>query len=179
MSSSKSNTNPVTNQSDNRRVVGENGISAENSAVSVVNNSLDANVVAAALQAMGTNSTAGFQFGSEVLSNTLGFGGDALNAALDASSDALAFADSNSSRNSALAYNFFGDALNTSENAIGRAFSVGAAALDKSFSNLGETQQLVADAYADAKGRGALTDKILMGAIAAMAVVAFVAVGKK
>jgi len=40
------------------------------------------------------------------------------------------------------------------------------------------TNELVKDAYADAKGRGALTDKILMGAIAAMAVVAFMAVKK-
>lgn len=179
MSSSKSNTNPVTTQTDNRRVIGENGISAENSAVSVVNNTLDPNVVAAALQAVGSNSTAGFTFGSDVLTSSLGFGGDALTAALNASGDALAFADSNANRNSAMAYSVFGDALNTSQNALNRAFSFGSAALDRSFSNLGDTQQLVADAYADAKGRGAMTDKILIGSIAAMAVVAFAAVGKK
>ncbi len=178
MSSSRSNTSPVTNQTDNRRVIGENGISAENSSVSVVNNTLDPNVVAAALQFAGNGQTSSFNFGSEALANALGFGGSALTAALNASSDALAFADSNASRNSAMAYNVFSDALGTSENALSRAFTFGANALDRSFNNLGDTQQLVADAYADAKGRGALTDKILIGAIAAMAVVAFAAVKK-
>lgn len=178
MSSSRSNTSPTTTQTDARRVIGENGISAENSSVSVTNNTLDPNVIAAALQFAGSNSTAAFNFGTESLANALGFGGSALTAALNASSDALAFADANSSRNSTMAYNVFSDALGSNENALSRAFTFGANALDRSFGNLGDTQQLVADAYADAKGRGALTDKILIGAIAAMAVVAFAAVKK-
>lgn len=174
-----SSTTHNTYQSDNRRVIGENGISAENSSVSVVNHTADPNVIAAALQFAGSGQSSAYNFGSEALANALGFGGSALTAALNASSDALAFADSNASRNSAMAYNVFSDALGTSQNALSRAFTFGANSLDRSFNNLGDTQQLVADAYADAKGRGALTDKILIGAIAAMAVVAFASVSKK
>ena len=183
MSSSSSATQQSTYQVDNRRVVGERGISAENSTVNV--QSLDPNVIASALQFAGSNSDGAFTFGgksltfgSEALNSALGFGGDALTAALNASNDALAFADSNAARNSAMAYNVYSDALGTSENALSKAFTFGANALNSSFANLDNTQQLVADAYSDAKGRGALTDKILIGAIAAMAVVAFAAVKK-
>lgn len=50
------------------------------------------------------------------------------------------------------------------------------AALD----SLNTTSSLVKDAYADAKGRGALTDKILIGAIAMSGLVAVMALrGKK
>lgn len=178
MSSSKSNTTQHTTQIDNRRVLGENSISAENSQVSVVNNSLDPNVVAAALQFAGSGQSGAFTFGSDALASALGFGGSALTAAINASNDALAFADSNATRNSQMAYNVYADALGTSEGALSKAFAFGASALDRSFANLGDTQQIVADAYADAKGRGALTDKILIGAIAAMAIVSFAAVKK-
>lgn len=44
--------------------------------------------------------------------------------------------------------------------------------------SLNTTSELVKDAYADAKGRGALTDKILIGAIAMAGVVAVMAVRK-
>lgn len=176
--STSSNTQQTTYQTDARRVIGESGISAENSSVSVVNQTSDPNVIAAALQFAGSGQTSMFNFGSSALASALGFGGSALTAALNASNDALAFADSNASRNSAMAYNVFSDALGTSEGALSKAFTFGANALDRSFSNLGDTQNLVADAYADAKGRGALTDKILIGAIAAMAIVAFAAVKK-
>lgn len=179
MSSSKSNTSPVTNQTDNRRVLGENSISAENSNVVVNNTTLDGNIVAAALQAAGITTEQAFSFGSDAISEALGFGGEALDLASGATRDALNFADDNAARASTLTYNVFGDALDSNSDALSAAFRFGTNALDRSFSNLGDTQNLVADAYADAKGRGALTDKILIGAIAAMAVVAFAAVGKK
>ncbi len=178
MSSSNSASQQATDQTDNRRVIGEGGVSAENSTVTYTVNSLDQGTVNAALAAIGANSDGAFSFGSDALANALGFGGDALKLAGDATSDALSFADSNASRNSAMAYNVYSDALGTSDNALSKAFAFGANALDASFANLGDTQQLVADAYSDAKGRGALTDKILIGAIAAMAVVAFAAVKK-
>ncbi len=63
-------------------------------------------------------------------------------------------------------------ALDFGTNALGFAKQTTNAAID----NLQVTQQLVADAYNDAKGRGALTDKLLIGAVAAMGLVAFAAV---
>jgi hypothetical protein len=80
--------------------------------------------------------------------------------------------------------------------AIGRAFDFGNTTLagflnfgkdtlalakhntDQLMAAAGNSQRLVADAYENAKGRGALTDKILIGAIGAMALIAFMAVRK-
>lgn len=176
MSSSKSNTSQTTYQTDNRRVIGERGVSAENSTVTI--NSLDGEALNRMLDFGGKQSAQVFEFGGRALdlSNetvlaALGFGGDALGAALNASSDALAFADANATRNTTAAYNFAADAL-------GGSFGFGTNALNKAFAAADGATALVKDAYADAKGRGALTDKILMGAIAAMAVVALMAVKK-
>lgn len=169
MSDSNSDTSQSTSQTDNRRVIGERGVSAENSTVTIT--SLDADVVNRVLGFAGQNSSGAFDFGSETVLSALGFGGKALSAALDANADALAFADSNAARNTAAAYGFAGDAL-------GGAFSFGNNALNKAFGAAENTTALVKDAYADAKGRGALTDKIMIGAIIAMAAVAFAAVQK-
>lgn len=172
----RSSSSQATSQQDNRRVIGEGGISAEGSTVnySSVNNTLDYDVV---------NRAFGFgagvlDMGSDAIAEALGFGGKALGAAMDVTSDALAFADQNASRSSAMAYNAMTDALATGETALSRAFTFGNNAMGAAFDTLGSTQNLVKDAYADAKGRGALTDKMIMVAIAAMAVVAFAAVKK-
>lgn len=172
--SSSSRSSQATSQTDNRRVIGEGGISAEGSVVNYTNNTLDYDVV---------NRAFGFgagtlDVGTAAIAEALGFGGKALGAAMDVTSDALAFADQNATRNSAMAYNAMTDALASSEGAISKAFTFGNNAMGAAFDTLGNTQNLIKDAYADAKGRGALTDKMIMGAIAAMAVVAFAAVKK-
>lgn len=175
MSSSSSSTRQDVYQVDNRRVIGQGGASAEGgSTVTITTNTLDGEVVNKA-----------FNFGGSALDlvggtvgEALGFGKDALKAVANANSDALAFADSNARRNSEMAYNFFGDALASNDAALSKAFSFGNNAMGAAFDTLGQTENLVKDAYADAKGRGALTDKMIMGAIAAMALVAFAAVKK-
>jgi hypothetical protein len=172
----RSSNQQSTAQTDNRRVIGERGVSAENSTVTI--NALDAEVMNQMFGFAGQQSRQVFDFGGQALDTAnesmlaaLGFGGKALDAALDASADALAFADANSTRNTLASYNFASDAL-------GGSFSFGTNALNKAFQAADGATALVKDAYADAKGRGALTDKILMGAIAAMAVVALMAVKK-
>lgn len=168
MSSSRSATSSEVWQMDNRRVIGQDGVSAEGgSSVTINRTSLDGEVANRAFQSIAQ----GYEFGGGVVAEALGFGGQALGAALDAQSDALAFADSNAARASAQSYNFATDAL-------GGALGFGTLALNKAYGTVSETSNLVKDAYADAKGRGALTDKILMGSIAAMAVVALMAVKK-
>lgn len=159
-------------------MLGEGAVSNEGGTVNYSIQTIDASNVGNALAAMAGTSSDGFTFGSDALYTALGFGGKALQMAGNVTSDALGFADANSSRNSAMAYNALGDALASNESALSKAFSFGKSALDQSFSNLNDTETLVANAYNDAKGRGALTDKILIGAIAAMAVVAFAAVKK-
>ena len=79
-----------------------------------------------------------------------------------------------------------GRAFDTTDQSLDQAFSFGREALTYSalatasaLDNLQSTQKLTADAYLEAKGRGALTDKIIIGAIGAMALVAFMAVKGK
>lgn len=177
MSSSESRTASSTWQQDNRRVIGERGVSAESGSTVTVN-ALDGEVINRMFDFAGKQSGQVLDFGgraldlsAESVGAALGFGGKAMTAALNAQQDALAFADSSAARSTAASYNFASDAL-------GEAFGFGGNAMNKAFNAAEGATALVKDAYADAKGRGALTDKILMGAIAAMAVVALMAVKK-
>ena len=198
MSSSRSNTSQATNQVDNRRVIGEGGVSAENSNVnySVVNNSLDGEIINAVLGGAFDFGSEAFGFGpgvadrafafgdsslnlvGDALYESLGFGRDAMTLVGNANADALAFADAQATRNAAMAYNVVGDAMASNEAIMGKALALGAGVLGQGFDLIGNTTNLVKDAYADAKGRGALTDKMIMAAIAAMAIVAFAAIKK-
>ncbi len=129
MSSSESSSSAATNQTDNRRVIGERGISAENSTVNVT--TLDAQVANHAISATS----------------------DVSIKALDASLD-------------------FSDA------AQGKAYKFAAESQNTALDSLLTTSSLVKDAYADAKGRGALTDKILIGTVVMIGLVALAAVKK-
>ena len=129
MSSSESSSSAATNQIDNRRVIGERGISAENSTVNVT--TLDAQVANHAISATS----------------------DVSIKALDASLD-------------------FSDA------AQGKAYKFAAESQNTALDSLLTTSSLVKDAYADAKGRGALTDKILIGTVVMIGLVALAAVKK-
>lgn len=171
---SSSNTTQTTLQTDNRRVIGEGGISAENSSVTQNIQTLDADVVNNALTAVNAASRDAFDFGA----NALNFGGNTVTRALNFGNDALGFAEATQNRSQALAYNTITDALASNESAFRQALSFGGTMAGRALDSLESTENLVANAYADAKGRGALTDKILMGAILAMAVVAFMAVKK-
>ena len=68
--------------------------------------------------------------------------------------------------------------LDFGADALSAAFAFGKTANTQAQDAMSATASLVKDAYADAKGRGALTDKMIMAAIAAMALVAFMAVKK-
>lgn len=175
MSSSSSSTRQDVYQVDNRRVIGQGGVSAEGgSHVTITTNTLDGDAIN---KAFGFGGNALTLVGGTV-SDALGLGKYAMKAVADANADALAFADANATRNSQMAYSALGDALASNDAVLSQAFRFGGNALGAAFDTLGSTQNLVKDAYADAKGRGALTDKMIMGAIAAMAVVAFAAVNK-
>lgn len=177
MSESNSDTSQSTNQTDNRRVIGQGGASAEGGS-SITINTLDGNAVNAAFAygsdagkaALGFGNQA-LDFANETVMGALGFGGKAMDAALNANSDALAFAESTNSTAQRNAYNFAGDAL-------GGSLNLAASAMNKAFNSAEYVGSMVKDAYADAKGRGALTDKILIAAVLAMAWVAYASVKK-
>jgi len=201
MSSSRSSSSQATSQTDNRRVIGEGGVSAENSNVSITHNTLDNGAInaafnygnAAGAQALSFGSDAiglagsvvdrGFNFGnaaldfgSDALAGAFDFGETAMRQAADAQRDAyngaLGFANTTVTK----AVNSIDNALAFGETALGKALGVGVSTTAAALDNLQVTQQLTKDAYEDAKGRGALTDKMIMAAIAAMAIVAFMAV---
>ena len=225
MSSSRSSTSQAINQDDNRRVIGEGGVSAENSTVNV----LDGGAIGSAFQFAGASGGQAYGFANQALgfarqqggqafglagqamdqvsashARVLDFGADALTAAVGASdrartqafdfgadslSGALGFGDAQNARvldfgaDSLSGALGFGDAQNArvldfGADALSAAFAFGKTANTQAQDAMSATANLVKDAYADAKGRGALTDKMIMVAIAAMALVAFMAVKK-
>lgn len=74
---------------------------------------------------------------------------------------------------------FGSDALQRALSFGDKAFNFGVDTQQTALDSLNTQANLVKDAYADAKGRGALTDKILIGAIAMAGIVAFAAVRGK
>ena len=125
MGGSKSSSSAATNQTDNRRVLGEGAISAENSTVSI--QTLD---------------------------------GEVVNRALDTADLSV------------------GKALDFSDSSQARAYAFANSAGDRALDNIEATTELVKDAYQEAKGRGELTDQIIMGALVMAGLVAFAAVRK-
>lgn len=123
MGGSSSSSAQSTAQTDNRRSIGDGGISNEGGTVNV----LDGGAIKNAFDFAGAVSAGGFDLQKTTLAKSLDF--------------------ASSSQRQAL------DSLNTTSN-------------------------LVKDAYADAKGRGAMTDQILLGSVAMAGLVAFAALKK-
>jgi hypothetical protein len=154
MGGSSSSSNPTTNQTDNRRVIGQGAISAEGSSLSLTSNTttnvnnttLDGQVANAAISA----SSQDLQW--------------SLNHA--ATIDRQAFDHANSADNNAFSF------ANSAES---KAFSFASKSADQAQASLNTQTSLVANAYNDAKGRGALTDKILIGSIVMAGLVAIAA----
>lgn len=149
---SSSSSAQTTYQTDNRRTIGANGISNENGTVNVLDGGAIAN---------------SFDFANQAFEKAVSGVGSAGKNALD-------FATTTN-----------GAALGFAKSTNGQAFELASKALDFSTSankqaaaTLADTSTLVSNAYADAKGRGAMTDKILIGAVVMAGVVALAAVKK-
>lgn len=197
---SSSSSAQTTNQTDNRRVIGEAGISAENSAVSqnistttisadpavtgaalgfgrdVADLSITANsdTTNRALNTVDKTTMGAFNFGTDALAGAFDFGKYSVNAVTSTAADAMAYSDAAAKRASATT----GRALDLADETYGTALSFGKGIVSQAFDSASQSASFVKDAYADAKGRGALTDKILIGAVIAMAVVAVAATHK-
>lgn len=159
MSDSDSSQKQETSQADNRMVLGQDAIVAQYGAQVSRTNNTNTSIYSTTLDASVANNAISSSRDQSIdnLKQSLTFGTSALNSAMSSSSDALS-----------------------------SALSFGRAALDYNakgntqvLDSLDNTTNLVKDAYADAKGRGALTDKILIGAIAMAGLVAFAAVRGK
>lgn len=151
MSDSNSRQEQTTNQADNRIVTGQNGVTATSgSSVYVSNTTLDAAVAHDAFS-LARDST-GLALGANVQTTESAIRGmfGTTQSAINGNSDLASLAISSSQH-----------------------------ATDQVMSSLNDTENLVANAYNDAKGRGALTDKILIGAIVMTGLVAIMAVKGK
>lgn len=192
----------ITN-SDDRKVLGQDAIYAETGASVAQNTNynvsvLDGGAIAASFNSTNNTVDRAFDFGSKALdfgttalgvvdhttTQSLAFSNSALQASLQASSDAYAksIAASNyavdnaiSSANTAMANtkSIASDAISTSQNAMASALSFGAKQTATALDSLNTSATMIDTAYQDAKGRGALTDKILMAAIVGALFVAY------
>lgn len=126
MSDSNSTSQQTTQQTDNRRVLGQGAVSAEQGA------------------------TVNYQV----------LDGQVVNRSLDTVDQTVK------------------NALTTVNGVTGKAFSFASDAQGAALDSLNLTANLIKDSYADAKGRGALTDKILIGSIVMAGLVALAALRK-
>lgn len=170
MSDTSNESNTSIYQTDNRRVIGQGGLSAEGSNVTIVSNVLDGGA---------------FGYGQAVANGAFQFGAEALNANNAATQAAMR----HMANTSDVAMQTASDASKMTLAGARYAMDANQAVLDAAFTQTGRafTQaydavagagNMVATAYADAKGRGAKTDTMIMLAVAAMGVVALMAVQK-
>lgn len=144
-----------------------------------------AKVTAAAINSNADALAGSLAFGTKTANAAFNASTDALNEALSASrfsqqqsanqvSDALSFAQGSSTQSAAAQR----QALDKAMDSMGFALAFGGKQTSVAIDSLNSSSGLVKDAYADAKGRGALTDKILIVSIVMAGLVAFFAVKK-
>ena len=157
-------------QTDNRRVIGQGGLSAEGSNVTVVSNVLDGGSFGAMRAVAGD----AMQFGAEALNANSQATRAALSAMANTSDAAMATAtQAQQSTLSAARY-----AMDANQATLDAAFAQTGRAFSQAYDAVAGAGNMVATAYADAKGRGAKTDTMIMLAVAALGVVALMAVQK-
>ena len=141
-------------QADNR-----SSYQADNSTTTTTNYALDGDVANRAIGSASDNLAASLGFGTSALN----LGGKSISAASDNLTASLGFGTGALTK----AFSFAGDALNSLTKGQDRALD-----------SVADSNSMVKDAYADAKGRGAMTDNITIGALALAALVAFAAIKK-
>jgi hypothetical protein len=126
-----------------------------------------------ALKTISGVNTASLNFGADALTGAFGAVDKsqtkAFNFAADALTGAYGFANSAAVQSA----NAQADALTTAQNALAGALSFGGKQTAVALDSLNQSANLVKDAYADAKGRGAMTDYILFAALGVAALVAW------
>lgn len=173
MSDSETTQQANTSSTDQRRVLGQGALSAENSNVrmTTIHNTLDADVANHAIDATRLSTAEAMGFGSDALASSFSFGKSIFNTASDSQTNAFSGALSAIDKSGARASNFASDAF-------GAALDFGNDAMKRENAVLDKTTSVLNSAYADAKGRGAMTDKILIGAVAMAGLVALAAIKK-
>jgi hypothetical protein len=155
-------------QTDNRANYQTDNSTSNSTTISYA---LDGEVANRAILSASDNLGASLDFASGNMTKGYGFGGQALDFA---------------SRNMTKGYGFGGQALDFASGAMTKSYGFSGQALaaviqgeNRALDSVAQSNDLVKNAYADAKGRGALTDKITIGAIAMAGLVAFAALKGK
>lgn len=173
-SSSSSSTSQTTN-AINPVVIADNGGFSSSAVVggnldqTINNTTLDGDVAMRAMDNTLTATQDALLFGSDAMRQSYTF-------STGVNQQAFSFANSaNSAASSAQSA-----ALGSAQSSMNRAFEFGANQTGVALDSLSQSANMIKDAYADAKGRGALTDWMLMGAIGLAGVVAIFAImGRK
>jgi hypothetical protein len=151
---SQSSSAQTTAQSDNRNVLGQGALQAQGGST-VVQADNRANYQTD--NSTSNSTTISYALDGDVANRAIRSASDNLGASLDFASGAMT-----------KSYGFSGQALAAVIQGENRALD-----------SVAQSNDLVKNAYADAKGRGALTDKITIGAIAMAGLVAFAALKGK
>lgn len=184
-SSSSSSSKADTSSYDNRKVLNNGSIDAAGMTGNISVNTLDGGAISTAFDFA---SGAGFKvldLTKALADSAFASNSDTVYAALSANkyatqqaantvSDALGFAQSADTR----AMQAQREALDTVASGTTQALNFGAKQTTVALDSLNNSANLVKDAYADAKGRGAMTDYVLMAAMGVAAVVALASLKK-
>jgi hypothetical protein len=184
MSDSNSSSAQSTSYTDNRIVQGQGAIYANNGANVYA---LDGGAIQSGFSLAEQAGAGAFDFGRFALSANSAATQDALNFASDAygrsiaasqasaqyaansASDSLAFAQDANSKSIGLQR----DALGIASDSMNQALAYGGKQTAVALDSLMGSAELVKNAYADAKGRGAMTDYLLLAAMGVAGLVAY------
>ncbi len=177
MSDSNSSSAQSTSYTDNRMVLGQGAINANNGATvyaldgGAIGKSFDfaSNTVDKAFQFGEKNNQDAINFASDSLQQTLAASRESARYAAQSAADSIAFAQDANNKSIAVQRESIGTAADSMASALAYGGKQTAVALD----SLQGSAELVKNAYADAKGRGSMTDYLLMAAIGVAGLVAY------
>ena len=174
-SNSSSSTTQTTNNINPLTYAGSQGVSVSSVNTgggyvtnNVSNTTLDGDVAIHAMDNMLTSNQDSLLFAHDAQKQAYGFASGV---------NETAFSFANASNQAANATSTA--AISSASSSMDKALSFGAKQTSVALDALAGSANMIKDSYADAKGRGALTDWMLMGAIGVAGLIAVVAVWKK
>lgn len=170
---SESSSSQSTAQADNRNVLGQGALQAQGGSTVIqadnrANYQTDNRANYQTDNSTSNSTSVSYALDGEVANRAISSASDNLGASLDFGKSAMRSG-----------YDFSNDAINKSYQFSAQALSSLVQGENRALDQVSQSNGMVRDAYADAKGRGALTDKITIGAIAMAGLVALMALKGK
>lgn len=185
MGGSSSSTSAATSSYDNRKVLNTGAIDAAGMTGNISVQTLDGGAIRSAFDFAGGAGSKVLDLSRFLTDSAFASNAETVNAALNANrlaqqqaanvvSDSLSFAQSAGASAQATQR----AALDIVSSGTAQALDFGAKQTSVALDSLNNSANLVKDAYADAKGRGAMTDYVLMAAMGVAAIVAVASLKK-